>query len=123
VKTREIESKKKTTRGEADLNCLAFRRDDGKDHLVLLLVEAHVLGVVEDAEQVVLNGVGVAGLTQDLQQGGVRHEEEARESQTLLFQVPAYIVQENSLNVKHSLENVRYYDTNIILFGVFSQNV
>jgi hypothetical protein len=53
-------------------------------------VEVHILGVVKDAEKMLLNGVGVAGLTQDLQQGGVRHEEEARESQALLFQVPVH---------------------------------
>ena len=51
-------------------------------------MEAHVLGVVKDAEQVGLDGVWVAGLTQNLQQGRVRHEEEPREGQTFLLQVP-----------------------------------
>ena len=52
-----------------------------------LVVEADTLDVVEDVEQVSLDGVGVGGLAQDLQQGGVRHEEEPREQETFLLQV------------------------------------
>ena len=35
-----------------------------------------------------LNGVWVTGLTEDLKQGGIRHEEEPREDETFLLQVP-----------------------------------
>ena len=50
-------------------------------------MEAHRLGVIEDAEEMGLNGVRVAGLTQNLQQRRVGHKEESREGQTLLLQV------------------------------------
>lgn len=60
---------------------------ESKNLVVHLLVEAHSLGVVKHAQQVGLDGVRVAGLTQNLQQGGVRHEEESGEDQTLLLQV------------------------------------
>ena len=69
------------------INGFSFRGDDGQDNLVLLLVEADVLGVVEDTEKVGLDGVRVAGLTQNLQQRRVRHKEESWEGQTLLLQV------------------------------------
>ena len=69
------------------LNDLSFAGDDGHDKLILLLVEADVLGVVKDAEKVGLDGVRVTGLTQNLQQRRVRHKEESWEGQTLLFQV------------------------------------
>ena len=61
---------------------------DGQDAVVILLVEPDGLGVVKDAEEMSLDGVGVRRLTQDLQKGGVWHEEEAREQQTLLLKVP-----------------------------------
>ena len=50
-------------------------------------MELDALGVVEHAEQVLLYGVGVAGLTQDLQQGRVRHEEKPREGETFLLKI------------------------------------
>ena len=52
-----------------------------------LVVEADALDVVEHVEEVGLDGVWVRRLPQDLQQGGVGHEEEAWEQQTLLLQV------------------------------------
>ena len=41
------------------LDGFPLRGDDGQDLVVVLLVELDVLGVVEDAEQVGLDGVGV----------------------------------------------------------------
>lgn len=52
-----------------------------------LVMKPNSFDVVEDVEKVGLDGVGVRGLAQDLQQRGVRHEEEAREQKTLLFQI------------------------------------
>lgn len=46
--------------------------------------------VVEDVQQVGLDGVRVRSLPQDLQQRGVRDEEEAREAKPLPLQVPAW---------------------------------
>lgn len=69
------------------LNDLSFAGDDGHDKLILLFVEADILGVVKDAEKVGLDGVWVTGLTQNFQQRRVRHKEESWESQTLLLQV------------------------------------
>ena len=45
------------------------------------------LDVVEHGEEVRLDGVRVRGLTQDLEQRRVRHEEKPREQQPLLLQV------------------------------------
>lgn len=45
------------------------------------------LEIVKHRQQVGLDSVGVASLTQDLQQGGVRHKEESGEQQTLLLKV------------------------------------
>lgn len=50
-------------------------------------MESDTFDVVEDVEKVGLNGVGVRGLAQDLQQGRVRDEEETRKHQTLLLQI------------------------------------
>lgn len=50
-------------------------------------MELDSLEVVKHRQQVGLDGVGVTGLTQDLQQGGVRHKEESGEQQTLLLKV------------------------------------
>ena len=44
--------------------------------------------VVEDAEQVSLDGVTVAGLAEDLKESRVRNEEETRKQEALLLQVP-----------------------------------
>ena len=52
-------------------------------------MEADALDVVEDVEEVGLDGVRVRCLAQDLQQGGVGDEEEPREQQALLLQVAA----------------------------------
>ena len=64
-----------------------FRGDDGQDLVVLEVVELDAGRVVEDGQQVRLDGVRVGRLTEDLQQRRVRHEEEARERQPLLLQV------------------------------------
>lgn len=45
----------------------------------MFLVELDALDVVKDVEEVSLYGVRVTGLTQNLQEGWVRHEEEAWE--------------------------------------------
>ena len=50
-------------------------------------MELDCLDVIKHRQEMGLDGVGVGGLTQDLQQGRVRHEEETREQQTLLLQV------------------------------------
>lgn len=50
-------------------------------------MESDRFDVVEDVEEVGLDGVRVRRLAQDLQQGRVRDEEEARKQQALLLQV------------------------------------
>ena len=45
--------------GSAHLNGLALRGDDGQYLVIVLLMELDSLGVVKDAEEVGLNGVGV----------------------------------------------------------------
>lgn len=45
------------------------------------------LDIVKDIEKVGLDGVGVRGLAQDLQQGRIRDKEETRKQQTLLLQI------------------------------------
>ena len=50
-------------------------------------MESDTFDVVKDIEEVGLDGVGVGGLAQDLQQGRVRDEEEPRKQQTLLLQI------------------------------------
>lgn len=50
-------------------------------------MESDTFDVVEDVEEVGLDGVGVRGLAQDLQQGRVRDKEETRKQQTLLLQI------------------------------------
>ena len=69
------------------LNSLSLRRVTGQNDVVKLLVELHSLNVVKHGQQVGLDGVGVTSLTKDLQKGGVRHEEESWEQETLLLQV------------------------------------
>ena len=55
---------------------LALHRDDGEDLVVVLVVELHQGGVVEDGEEVRLDCVRVRGLPEDLQEGGVGDKEE-----------------------------------------------
>lgn len=43
--------------------------------------------IVEYPQKMSLDGVWVAGLTQDFQQGGIRHEEKARENQAFFLKV------------------------------------
>ena len=50
-------------------------------------MEADILGVVKDRQQMGLDSVGVGGLAQDLKQGRVGHKEEAGEAETLLLKV------------------------------------
>ena len=57
--------------------------------IVLLLVESDSLDVVEDAQEVCLDCVGVRCLSQDLEQSWVGDEEESREDESLLLQVPS----------------------------------
>lgn len=52
-----------------------------------LIMESDSFDVIKDIEEVGLDGVGVRGLAQDLQQGRVRHKEEARKQQALLLQI------------------------------------
>lgn len=51
-------------------------------------MESDTFDIVKDIEKVGLDGVGVRGLAQYLQQGRVRDKEETRKQQTLLFQIP-----------------------------------
>lgn len=46
--------------------------------------------VVKDIEEVGLDGVGVRGLAQDLQQGRVRDKEKTWKEQTLLLQIAVH---------------------------------
>ena len=55
---------------------LALHGDDGEDLVVVLVVELHQGGVVEDGEEVRLDCVRVGGLPEDLQEGGVGDKEE-----------------------------------------------
>ena len=64
-----------------------FRGDDGQDLVVLAVVKVDAGRVVEDGQQVGLDGVRVGRLAEDLQQRRVRHEEEARERQPLRLQI------------------------------------
>lgn len=50
-------------------------------------MELNRFDVIENVEEVGLDSVGVRGLAQDLQQGGIRHKEETRKEQTLLLQI------------------------------------
>ena len=52
-----------------------------------LFVEPNRLYVVKYVEQMGLDSVGVTGLSEDLKQGGVGHEEEPREEKSLLLQI------------------------------------
>lgn len=54
-----------------------------------LLMKADGFDVVENVEQVRLDGVRVGRLTQDLQESRIRHEEKAWEQQTFLLQIPS----------------------------------
>ena len=73
----------------AYLNRLWFSGVDLQNFVILLGVEGDSLYVVKDVEKVSLDGVGVTGLTKDLQKSSVRDKEEPREDQSLLLQVPA----------------------------------
>lgn len=50
-------------------------------------MELNFINILEHAEQMGLDSVRVASLTQDLQQRRVGHEEKPREYQTLGFQI------------------------------------
>lgn len=50
-------------------------------------MKSDTFDVVEDVKKVGLDGVGVGGLAQNLQQGRVRDKEETRKQQTLLLQI------------------------------------
>lgn len=69
------------------INSFVFWGVNGQNLVVEFFVELYSLEIVKHWQQVGLDGVGVASLTQDLQQSGVRHKEESGEQQTLLFKV------------------------------------
>ncbi len=71
----------------AYLNSFWFSGKDVSDSVIVLLVEGYGLDVVKDAQQVSLDGVGVRRLSENLQEGRIRHEEETREDEPLLLQV------------------------------------
>ena len=50
-------------------------------------MEGYCLDVVEQPQQVSLDGVGVTGLTQDLKETSVGNKEESRENKPLLLQI------------------------------------
>ena len=55
---------------------LTLGRDQREDLVVVLVVELHQGGVVEDGEEMRLDCVRVGGLPEDLQEGGVGDKEE-----------------------------------------------
>lgn len=69
------------------INSFVFWGVNGQNLVVEFFVELYSLEIVKHWQQVGLDGVGVASLTQDFQQSGVRHKEESGEQQTLLFKV------------------------------------
>ena len=58
------------------------------DAVVVFFVERDSLDVIKDTQQVRLDGVRIGRLSENLEEGGVRDEEETRENQSLLLQVP-----------------------------------
>ena len=56
---------------------LSFSRNDRRNPVVFPLVKRDVVNVVETTQQIRLDGVGVTGLSENLQQDRIRHEEEA----------------------------------------------
>ena len=63
-------------------------------------MESNTFDVVEDIEEVGLDGVGVRGLAQDLKQRRVRDEEETRKYQSLLFQIAVGYDQKRDITCK-----------------------
>lgn len=64
-----------------------FKINNEKRHIIHLFMKLDTLDIVKDIEKVGLDGVGVGGLAQDLQQGRIRDKEETRKQQTLLLQI------------------------------------
>lgn len=64
-----------------------FKINSEKRHIIHLFMKLDTLDIVKDIEKVGLDGVGVRGLAQDLQQGRIRDKEETRKQQTLLLQI------------------------------------
>lgn len=66
-------------------------------------MKSDTFDVVEDVKKVGLDGVGVGGLAQNLQQGRVRDKEETRKQQTLLLQIADSIKAKNvNCNIQSS---------------------
>lgn len=61
-----------------------------KKNIIHLFMKLDTLDIVKDIEKVGLDGVGVRGLAQDLQQGRIRDKEETRKQQTLLLQITVW---------------------------------
>ena len=55
--------------------------------------------VVEHSQKMSLDGMRVAGLSQDFQQGGVGHEEETWEHKSFLFKVAMRYQKWNAFNI------------------------
>ena len=68
-------------------------------------MERNRFDVIEDAEQVRLDRVRIARLAENLEQGRVGDEEEARKDQAFLFQIAASIQYRNWLPL-----SLRYKD-------------
>ena len=62
-------------------------------------MERHSFHVVEHSQQMSLDGMRVAGLSQDFQQGGVGHEEETWEHKSFLFKVAMRYQKWNAFNI------------------------
>ena len=57
------------------------------DPIIILLVKIDRLNVIKDTEEVSLDGVGIRGLPQNLQEGRIRDKEEPWEDQSLFLEV------------------------------------
>ena len=69
------------------LNSFSLRRMDCQNEIVLFLVEFDGLNIIENIEQMALNGVAIARLAEDFEQCWVGHEEETRECESFLLEV------------------------------------
>jgi len=58
-------------------------------------MESHSFDIVENVEQMSLDGVRVACLSKNFQEGRVRNEEKTRELQSLLFQISDQMLKSN----------------------------
>ena len=63
--------------GVFERHTLALIGVDSQDLVIDLLVEGHSARVVEYRKEMGLDGVRIGGLTEDLEKGGIGHEEES----------------------------------------------